>query len=339
MATVEGRVIGRCARHFVAVFWRQVAITLLAAVGLVVGLELAFGSDDGPIVASLAERLADVAPSLPAPLAFIAVMGTLARFHREGSLPSLAAAGIPLRRAGLWILIGALPLAVLAQLFDAFPLSSRARTDAPSRTVALAQGALFTREGPASARLKDGAVLSLADERLYLGSAQRPPPGSPESQVRLRVRERWDLTRAEGFAERLAAPELWVGQSLPAPRSLVFGTRAASPELATLQRWLASEPARADLRFARDVRLRSGLRVLAMVLIALAVWLRPTQRANLARGAIASLAVVAYLVVEGAVGSLGAVGTIEPSAAAFGPVAAVAAAALARSWWCDRPVS
>jgi len=329
-------------RHVVLAFWGHALLVGALVAALALGVDLAFEKPDvvlGPEhFARALRRLGDALPPL---CAFLGAWITLGRLHREGSLVAVAAHGIPMRRIGAWLVLGALPLAAAAQALDALPPAGGTR--APSSPDAeqrpgrpLAGRGSFFRTGAPHGRRERGAAFLPGERRLLFGDAPLPPPTSPRDQVRLRVDEEWRLEDGGLVVVHPESRELWVGTTLRAPRSLVWGRRAAVPGLAALRRWAAAEPGRADLRFALESRLRGGARVLAILLVGLAFWLRPSAEPFLRRSVPAFLLAGAYVALEAWAGALGVVGAASPTLCAFGPVAAFGALGLAGWCACDR---
>jgi lipopolysaccharide export LptBFGC system permease protein LptF len=327
-------------RTFIGTFWVTAALMLLSGVGLYLGIDMALARVGETAWNDALEGLAGAAPVLCGPIVFLAAMMTVGRFHREGSLLALAAAGLPLRVVGGWLLLASLPFAAVVQLVAVLGGADHelGATDTDSNGGGhLADGGLFVRARTDGVRVGPAAVLPAHEDRLLVGVELPAPAGAPRSQVQLRVFEEWMLGNRPTSVTRVAQPWTWVGQLLTAPHSLVTEEGADAVDLFTLQRWIEEQPWRPDLAFARAGKLRAGLRLLVLILIGCGFWLRAAPDNLLRRNVAAIAAALVYLVVEAAVAAPGAVGALPPDLAGYGPLAAAGLLA-ARNWWtCDRP--
>lgn len=328
-------------RAFVGTYLITVAVTLISGASLFVGIDMALDRGGEALWTEAFAALVDVAPSLCGPLLFIAAMMTIGRFHREGSLLSVAAAGLPLRVVGGWLLLASLPFAVAVQLAAVYGEGSGALPPSPPASSlsggSLVDGGLLLRSRRDGGRLGPAVVLPAAGSRLLVGVEQPPPAAAPRRQVHLRVFEEWDLAEGVQAMVSLEQPWSWSGQLLSAPRALVWEDGADAVALKTLQRWIDEEPGRPDLAFARAVKLRAGLRLLVLLWIGCGFWLRPAPGGLAARNLAALGAALAYLALEAACAAPGAVGALPPNLAGFAPLAL---ASLYAAWLCrtcDRP--
>lgn len=291
--------------------------------------------DDGLSWTHVADELVDLLPLVAGPFLFLAGMVSFGQFHAEGSLLSLANSGMSLRRPGGWVLVASLPVVLSVGWLSAWgppepvlpPLTSPAQ---------LVGGGLLMFSGEADDHRAPASALLPAEGRLLVGVHRPSPPQSPPQQVRLRVHTEWQLLE-DGVERTEPAPYLWFGDRLAAPRTLLWGRDAPAPGLETVTRWLEQEPWRDDLRFTRLALARPALRVLVLLVLGLAFWLRPVPYGFRRRCVVATLLGGAYLGAELLCGGLGVTGSLPAAAGAFGPAACFGAAG-ARLWWtCDRP--
>ena len=326
-------------RHVLVRQWTHTLIAGTTITALFTGIQLASARPGADPWHEALELLTEGLPHLPALAIFFGTWAALARLHREGSLLAIPALGVPLRRVGLYLVLGAVPFACIAVGLEVFPLRV-ADEELPERPalhpLPLAGGGFFFRSRAPGSSQAQGAALLASERRVLLGPSPLPPAGSSPRQLRLRVREEWRFEQGSVEVLRHDAHELWVGYALSAPRSILWGDDARVLDLSTIQRWLAEEPARPDLRFARDIRLRGGLRVLVPLLLGLASWLRPTKRALLPRTALPLLPIAGYAALETWCGALGVVGRAPSSLCAFGPGVLFACLGLVGLWCCDR---
>ncbi len=339
----------RLARFVVLRFWRDALAVAVALSLLTVGLDLALlKTDEAAGLEALKRSVGRLLPLLPVPVCFLAGAIGAARMHAERTLIALACAGHSLRRVAAAYALAALPLCLFAFAFEAFPLGAG---PVPERAAAwgspLAGGGFFLRGAAGTAQAGRAAALLPAQERLLVGRAleRGAADATARARVQLEVQEVWSLDSSAPRLEAAGLPavtepgvtepgvtepgvtepgvtepgQIWSGLALLAPRSLVFGAEAGPLRLATLNAWLQDEPQRADLRFARDARFASPLRVLCVLLLGLALWLRPTLAAFFPRAAWSALWVAAYLACELYAGSLGVTGLLPPTLAAVAP--------------------
>lgn len=323
--------------HLVLSLWMNALVVAIAVITLGAGLQIAITKPGHePTLAMTLELFFGVLPVLPALVILLAGGITISRLQREGSLVSLQAAGRPLRTVGAWILVGAAPFAVAAQLLEAFPVGlapdqSRLTSSGPTL---FEGGGLYFVETRTGSRPPRAAALVFGEERLLLGEA---PWGvrSDRQELRLQVQEEWDLSRHGGTVVTAVEPRAWSAKALRAPRSLIWGPEAGPVDVLTLQRWLLLEPWRADLRFARDGKLVAGLRVLVLLLLGLGPWLRPALGTFTRRSLSVAVLATAYVLLEIGCAGSAVVGELPSAAAAFGPALLFGGVGAFRWWRCD----
>ncbi|MFT7463808.1 MAG: hypothetical protein ACI9EF_002156, partial [Pseudohongiellaceae bacterium] len=275
-------------RMFIGTYLGTVATAGLSAAGLFVSLDMALARGGDELLSEAFAALIAAAPSLCGPLLFVSAMMTIGRFHREGSLLSLATSGMSLRVVGGWLLLASLPFAGVVQWAALAGVSGgeSAVVADSARGGALVSGGLFVRARTDGGRLGPAVVWPAGESRVLTGVELPGPANGSPSQVFLRVFEEWSLPESAVPLSASLAPSArttvtverpwtWSGQLLDAPRSLVWDDVTAGLDLGTLQGWIAAEPHRADLVFARGVKLRAGLRVLLLIWIGCGFWLRP----------------------------------------------------------------
>ena len=326
-------------RHVLRCFYQNVVVVSLSGFALLVGIDMAVQTPGRERAFDQAWRAAiESLPILGGPLVFLGAMITLGRFHAEGALLSLCAAGYRLRVLGVWILVAALPLASALWLFDVYPpfAPEPARPGEEGGPLPLVGGGVFVTPEGGSRRAPSAALLP-SEGRVLIGHVPHSPRPRSSDQVLLRVSEEWDL---EGGEETRRLPDnayLWSGTLLRAPRSLVFGKEARLVALPELVAWARKEPERTDLWMACGVRLQGGIHVLVLLVLGFGFWLRPARSGFLVRSAGSFVAAVAYLSCEVLLAPFGAVGEIDPLLAAFGPAALTFSAGLIHWWNCERP--
>lgn len=327
-------------RHVLRSFYSDVILVSLSGFALLLGMDLALQPAGRELGLDQAWRAAvESVPILGGPLVFLGAMITLGRFHAEGSLLSLCAAGYRLRDLGVWILVGALPLASALWLFDVYPpfAEQPAEPGQEGGPLPLVGGGVFVTPVEGGARSDPSAALLPSEGRALIGHVPRSPRPRSSDQVLLRVTEEWDLEGGAGTKQSLDKAYLWSGTRLQAPRSLMFGKEAPLVALPELVRWARREPERTDLRMACGIRLQGGFHVLVLLVLGFGFWLRPARTGYLVRSAGSFGAAVAYLSSEVLLAPLGAVGEIDPFIAAFGPTALTFSAGLIHWWNCERP--